>query len=39
MTDGERVLLLLVVLVVIGFVAACVDNALMNWEDESDDPR
>lgn len=39
MTDGERVLILLVVLVFIGFAAACVDNAMMNWEEESDDPR
>ena len=39
MTDGERVLLLVVVLVVSGFVAACVDSAMMNWEEESDDPR
>ena len=39
MSDGERVLILLVLLVAVGFVAACVDNALMNWEEESDDPR
>ena len=39
MTDGERVLILLVVLVLIGFLAACVDSAMMNWEEESDDPR
>jgi hypothetical protein len=39
MSDGERVLILLVLLVAVGFVAACVDNAMLNWEDESDDPR
>ncbi len=39
MSDGERVLILLVLLVLVGFVAACVDNAMMNWEEESDDPR
>jgi hypothetical protein len=39
MSDGERVLVLLVLLVLVGFVAARVDNAMMNWEEESDDPR
>jgi hypothetical protein len=39
MTDGERVLILLVVLVSIGFLAARVDTVMMNWEEESDDPR
>jgi hypothetical protein len=39
MSDGERVLILLLLLVAVGFVAACADNALMNWEEESDDPR
>jgi len=39
MSDGERVLILLVLLVLVGFVAACVDNAMVNWEEESDDPR
>ena len=38
-SDGERVLILLVVLVVIGFVAACLESSLKNWEEESDDPR
>jgi hypothetical protein len=38
-SDGERVLILLLLLAAVGFVAACVDNAMMNWEDESDDPR
>jgi hypothetical protein len=23
----------------VGFVAACLESALKNWEDESDDPR
>lgn len=39
MSDGERILILLVLLVLIVFVAACADNAMMNWEEESDDPR
>ncbi len=39
MSDGERVVILLVLLVLVGFVAACVDNAMINWEEESDDPR
>jgi hypothetical protein len=39
MSDGERVLILLLLLVLVGFVAGCVDNAMINWKEESDDPR
>jgi hypothetical protein len=35
----KTVVILLVLLVLVGFVAACVDNAMLNWEEESDDPR
>jgi hypothetical protein len=32
-------LLYLLVVFAVGFVAACLESALKNWEDESDDPR
>jgi hypothetical protein len=36
---GGRMIYLVLLLALVGFVAACVDNAMMNWEEESDDPR
>ncbi len=32
-------LLYLLVVFAVGFFAACLESALRNWEDESDDPR
>jgi hypothetical protein len=32
-------LVYLLVVFAVGFVAACLESALKNWEEESDDPR
>ena len=32
-------LLSLLVVFAVGFVAACLESSLKNWEEESDDPR
>ena len=32
-------LLYLLVVFAVGFVAACLESSLRNWEEESDDPR
>jgi hypothetical protein len=32
-------LLYLLVVFCVGFVAACLESSLKNWEEESDDPR
>ena len=40
--QSDRLFWLLVYLLVVfgvGFVAACLESALKNWEEESDDPR
>jgi hypothetical protein len=39
MEIAAKLVLGVLVLFAVGFVAACLDNAMLNWEDESDDPR
>jgi hypothetical protein len=36
---AAKLILGVLVLFSVGFVAACLESALANWEDESDDPR
>jgi hypothetical protein len=36
---ATKLVLGVLVLFSVGFVAACLESALKNWEDESDDPR
>ena len=36
---GVMIYLVLLVVFVVGFAAACLESSLRNWEEESDDPR
>jgi hypothetical protein len=36
---GAVIYLVLLVVFAVGFVAACLESSLKNWEEESDDPR
>jgi hypothetical protein len=39
MEIAAKLVLGVLVVFAVGFVAACLESSLTNWEDESDDPR